>query len=218
MSLSRRDFIRMSCCSAAAAAFMSGVGKFGLINAYAQSASDYKALVCIFLFGGNDGNNLLMPFDTTGFQTYTSLRGGLALAQSAVLPITTASGAVPYALHPQLTDWQRMFNSKQLAMLANVGTLVAPTTRDQFLKHTQKVPSNLFSHSDQQRQWQTSIPQDTATNGWAGRIADKVSAMNAPSTFPTITSVAGNSILATGVTTRPVTINPGQTFGFSRFG
>jgi uncharacterized protein (DUF1501 family) len=196
---------------------MSGVGKFGMINAYAQSASDYKALVCIFLFGGNDGNNLLMPFDTTGFQTYTTLRGGLALAQSAVLPITTATSSVPYALHPQLTDWQKLFNSKQLAILANVGTLVAPITRDQYVKRTGSVPLNLFSHYDQQRQWQTSMPQDIATNGWAGRIADKVAGMNAPSTFPTVTSVAGNSILATGVTTRPVTITPGQNFGFSRY-
>ena len=168
MSLSRRSFVRMSCCSAAAAAFMSGVGKFGMINAYAQGVSDYKALVCIFLFGGNDGNNLLMPLDSAGFQTYTSLRGGLALAQGSVLPISTVTGSVPFALHPQLTDWQRMFNSKQLAVLANVGTLVAPTTRDQFLKRTQKVPSNLFSHSDQQKQWQTSIPNDSGTNGWAG--------------------------------------------------
>jgi uncharacterized protein (DUF1501 family) len=207
----------MSCCSAAAAAFMSGVSKFGMINAYAQSASDYKALVCIFLFGGNDGNNLLMPFDSAGFQTYASLRGGLALAQNAVLPINTASGNVPYALHPRLTDWQSLFNSKQLALLANVGTLVAPITRDQYLKKTQSVPLNLFSHYDQQRQWQTSIPQDVATRGWAGRIADKMSAMNAPSVFPTITSVAGNAILATGVSTHPVTINPGQTLGFSRF-
>src|SRR3954451_22245402 len=112
MSLSRRDFIRMSCCSAAAAAFMSGVGKFGLINAYAQGVSDYKALVCIFLFGGNDGNNMLMPFDTTGFQSYTSVRGGLALAQNAVLPISTATGNTPFALHPQLGPWQQLFNSK----------------------------------------------------------------------------------------------------------
>jgi uncharacterized protein (DUF1501 family) len=217
MALSRRDFIRMSCCSAAAAAFMSGVGKFGLINAYAQTASDYKALVCIFLFGGNDGNNLLMPFDTAGFQSYTTIRAGLALPQAAVLPISTVTGNVPYALHPALTDWQKLFNGKQLAMLANVGTLVAPITRDQYTKRTQVVPANLFSHYDQQRAWQTSIPTGIATDGWAGRIADKISAMNAPSQFPTITSVAGNSILATGVNTHPVTITPGQSFGFSRF-
>ncbi len=218
MSVSRRDFVRLSCCSAAAAAFLTGMGnKFGMINAFAQGVTDYKALVCIFLFGGNDGNNLLMPFDTAGFQNYTTLRGGLALPQASVLPINTATGNVSYALHPQLTDWQKMFNSKQLAMLANVGTLVAPITRDQFIKRTKAVPSNLFSHYDQQREMQTSIPQDAATTGWAGRISDKITPLNAPSTFPTITSVAGNSILTAGVNTHPVTVNPGQAFGFSRF-
>lgn len=162
-------------------------------------------------------NNLLMPFDTTGFQTYTTIRAGLALPQASVLPISTAAGHVAYALHPALTDWQKLFNSKQLAMLANVGTLVAPITRDQYTKRTQAVPANLFSHYDQQRAWQTSIPTGIATDGSAGRIADKISAMNAPSQFPTITSVAGNSILATGVNTHPVTITPGQSFGFSCF-
>jgi uncharacterized protein (DUF1501 family) len=217
MSVSRRQFVRMSCCSAAAAAFVSGVGNFGLINAFAQGVSDYKALVCIFLFGGNDGNNMLMPFDTTGFQSYTSVRGGLALAQNAVLPISTATGNTPFALHPQLGPWQQLFNSKQLALLANVGTLVAPITRTEYQKRQKAVPQNLFSHYDQQREWQTSIPYDNATSGWAGRISDKLSGMNAPSTFPTITSVAGNNIMNVGVNTRPVTINPGQTFGFSRF-
>ena len=217
MSISRRDFVRLSCCSAAAAAFMTGVGKFGLINAYAQGVSDYKALVCIFLFGGNDGNNMLMPFDTAGFQNYANLRGGLALAQNAVLPVSTTTGNVAYALHPQLTDWQRLFNSKQLALLANVGTLVAPITRDQFIKRTKVVPLNLFSHDDQQREWQTSIPRDVGTSGWAGRVSDKISSMNSPSTFPTVMSVAGNNIFGTGLNTHPVAINPGQTFGFSRF-
>lgn len=218
MSLNRRDFIRMSCCSAAAAAFLSGAGKFGLVQAYAQSASDYKALVCIFLFGGNDGNNVLMPFDNAGFQAYTSSRPNLALAQSSVLPISTTTGNVPYALHPRLTDWQTLFNNKKMAMLANVGTLVAPVTRDQFLKRAKAVPQNLFSHYDQQRQMQTSIPQEIGTSGWGGRIADKLQSLNAPSAFPTITSVTvGNSILTVGVNTRPVTVAPGQPFGFTHY-
>lgn len=217
MSISRRDFVRLSCCSAAAAAVLTGMNKFGLVSAYAQGLTDYKALVCIFLFGGNDGNNLLMPFDTAGFQTYTSLRGSLALPQASVKPITTKTGNTPFAMHPQLTDWQTMFNGGQLAMLANVGTLVAPITRQQYLARSAAVPLNLFSHSDQQREMQTSAPRDVNAVGWAGRISDVMSSANAPSKFPTITSVAGNSILTQGVNTSPVTINPGQTFGYSRF-
>jgi uncharacterized protein (DUF1501 family) len=217
MSISRRDFVRLSCCSAAAAAFISGMSKFGLVSAYAQGVSDYKALVCIFLFGGNDGNNLLMPFDTAGFQNYASLRGGLALPQASVLPVTAATGNTPFAIHPRLTDWQTMFNNKQLALLANVGTLVGPITRTQFMNRSKSVPLNLFSHSDQQREMQTSVPRDVTAIGWAGRIADSVAPLNAPSKFPMVTSVAGNAILTKGVSTSPVTINPGQSFGFSRF-
>jgi uncharacterized protein (DUF1501 family) len=217
MSVSRREFVRLSCCSAAAAVFVTGIGNFGLINAFAQGVSHYKALVCIFLFGGNDGNNMLMPFDTTGFQNYTNVRGALALAQNTVLPINTATGNTPFSLHPQLGAWQQMFNNKQLAFLANVGTLVAPLTRTEYQKRQKAVPLNLFSHSDQQREWQTSFPQEVGTSGWAGRISDRVSALNSPATFPTITSVAGNNILNVGINTRPVTINPGQTFGFGRF-
>ena len=207
----------MSCCSAAAAAFLGGVSRFGLINAYAQSTSDYKALVCVFLFGGNDSNNMLIPFDSAGFQNYTKIRANLALAQASVLPITAATGNTPYALHPQLTNWQTLFNQKHLAFVVNVGTLVKPLSRTQFLQGGVPVPLNLFSHYDQQRAWQTSIPQDIATTGWAGRIADKVSALNAGSSYPTVTSVAGNAILVKGLASTPVTVNPGQTFGFSHY-
>ena len=217
MSISRRDFLRLSCCSAAAAAFVGGMPRLGLINAYAQSATDYKALVCIFLFGGNDSNNVLVPLDSAGYQNYATLRSGLALSQASLLPISTATGNVPFGLHPSLTDWQTLFNSKELALLANVGTLVKPVTRAQFLNRSVSVPLNLFSHDDQQRQWQTSIPQDIATTGWAGRTADKVAALNGSAKFPLITSVAGNNIFSIGVNSRPVTVSPGGALGFSRY-
>src|SRR6516162_1490871 len=87
-TLSRRDFLRLSCCSATGAALAAGMGRFGLVNAYAQTSGPYQALVCIFLFGGNDGNNMLIPFTTQGLADYATARTGLALAPNLMLPIT----------------------------------------------------------------------------------------------------------------------------------
>src|SRR5436190_22311777 len=125
-SLTRRDFIRLSCCSAAGAAMATGMGRFGLVNAYAQctATGGYKALVCIFLFGGNDGNNTLIPFDNTGYNAYLTARGasangGLGLPQGSLLPITPGANPQPlysaFALHPQMPAIQALYNSGQVA-------------------------------------------------------------------------------------------------------
>ena len=109
MRSSRRTFI--SCASLAAAGNLLGLRPFGALNALAAPSNDYKALVCVFLFGGNDANNTLIPFDTTGYGQYSSLRGDLALAQNTLLPLTPAPN---FALHPSLPDIQTLFNSSCL--------------------------------------------------------------------------------------------------------
>jgi uncharacterized protein (DUF1501 family) len=91
----RRDFLKTTCCSAAAGFAAASFSRFGLVNALAQNAADYKALVCVFLFGGNDSNNMVIPYDTTGYNGYKSARGGLALAQGSLLPITPSSIGSP---------------------------------------------------------------------------------------------------------------------------
>ena len=214
---SRRDFMRLTCCSAATAAMVSGLSKFGLVSALAQATTDYKALVCIFLFGGNDANNLVVPIDTAGYTNYQTIRANLALAQASLLPLQIG-GQANFGLHPNLPDLQTLFNATKspLALLANVGTLVQPTTRQNYQKHA-SLPQNLFSHSDQQEQWQTTQLSGLPNAGWAGKVADKIQAMNSGAQFPPILSVAGSSIFCTGDTTRPFTMSPGSTPGLSGF-
>jgi uncharacterized protein (DUF1501 family) len=222
----RREFVRRTCCTAAALGMASSFSRFGLINALAQSPTDFRALVCIFLFGGNDANNLLIPMDPTGYANYQNARkplsgGGLALDQGTLLPITSKTqqvGTTAFGLHPSVPELQILFGKGELAFLANVGTLVAPTTRTEYLAKTQTVPANLFSHADQQQQMQTSEPDGFGTTGWAGRMADKIQPVfNVNSMFPPVTSVAGTAIFCTGVQTQPYAMIPGSTPGLLGF-
>ncbi len=133
--------------------------------------TDYRALVCVFLFGGNDSNNMLVPFDTTGYGNYASLRGPLALGRSALLPLSPTPN---FALHPNMPEIQALYNSGKAALLTNVGTLIQPTTQAQFLANQGAQPSNLFSHSDQQLEWQNQAVSGSTRTGWAGRMADRL--------------------------------------------
>jgi len=213
--VSRRGFVKVGAASVASLALR----PFGLLPALAQSgSSDYRALVCVFLFGGNDSNNMILPVDDTNYKQYSSVRGSLALSSSELTPtVYAASNNAPYAFHSDLPDLASLFSNKELAIVANVGSLVQPTTRAQYLSQAAPVPLNLFSHSDQQLQWQTSIPSGHSPTGWAGRAADLVAGQNL-SSFPTFLSVAGNSLMGTGATTQPVALSPGQTLDLRGFG
>lgn len=140
MRLDRRTFIRSAALLAAGNA--AGLGPVGMLNAAAQTTgpSDYKALVCIFLSGGNDANNLLVPFDTQGYAAYASARGPLALAQSSLLPSARLPG---FALHPSLSGMRNLFDSGTAGLVANVGTLTQPITRAQYMAGG-STPWNLF--------------------------------------------------------------------------
>jgi len=210
----RRDLLRLACCSAAGASLVSGLSKFGLVSALAQGTSDYKALVCIFMFGGNDSNNMIVPIDSR-YTQYVQARSVLALPQSQLLPLQT-NGQANYGMHPNMPEMQGYFNQKNLAVLANVGTLVQPTTKAQYQAY-QNLPENLYSHSDQQDQWQSAQLAGTPVSGWAGKVADNVQTFNASAQFPPILSISGNPIFCTGITSRPFTINPGQPPGLQGF-
>src|SRR5271155_1346269 len=129
--VSRRDFVRIGCCTAASFGMTAALGRLNMIQAFAAPATDYRALVCIFLFGGNDSNNTTIPSDPAGYLTSSPTRANLALPQNTLLPIVAKTGNVPYGLHPQLPGLQGLFNSGQVAFLANVGTLAQPITRAQ---------------------------------------------------------------------------------------
>jgi hypothetical protein len=145
----------------------------------AAVASDYKALVCIFLNGGNDSSNLLIPYDTSGYSSYTKARTILALPKTNLLPIAprTSDGRA-FALHPSVGELNSLFASGKLALLANVGTLVYPTSKSQFSANSVPLPPQLFSHNDQQVQWQSSVPDQPFKTGWGGRTADLLNSFN----------------------------------------
>jgi len=219
MSISRRRFLSITCRSAVSLGALGAFSRFGVLNAFAQQASSYKALVCVFLFGGNDGNNTVIPFDTAGYSNYSTLRGGsngVALAQSSLLPIQPISTpSLPFALHPRLTEIQTLFDGGKAAIVANVGSLVMPTTRTQYLNRQVTIPANLFSHSDQQNQMQTAAPDSKGATGWAGRVADVLQSLNVGGQYPAVVSVAGAPIFCNGTATNPVSIQPGNLAGLS---
>ena len=174
------------------------------MNALA-AGSNYQALVCVFLAGGNDGHNTVIPIATAqqNYSLYQTGRQDLALAQNTLLPI--AVGSDTYGLHPQMPEIQSLYNAKRAAILANVGMLVSPTNRSSYLAANggPAVPASLFSHSDQTSQWQTSIPNGLASTGWGGRMADQMQSLNTGAQFPTTTSVSGCGLFCTGQATLP---------------
>lgn len=213
--ITRRGLIRAGAASVASLALR----RFGVLPAMAQSSgSNYRALVCVFLFGGNDANNTIIPMDDTSIQAYTSIRGALALSGSALTPTVYDASGAPYAFHAKLAEVASLFSSKELAVVANVGSLVQPLTRAQYMAQQTPIPVNLFSHADQQLQWQSSVAQGRSSTGWGGRAADYIAAQNVNSSkFPTFFSVAGNSLLGTGAQTQPVAIAPGQSLQLTGF-
>jgi len=201
--MKRRDFLKTCCCTAAAGVATASFTRLGLVNALAQGASDYKALVCVFLFGGNDANNLIVPLNASDYANYARIRAGLALAQGSLLPVTPPSVGLPFGFHPKLAEIRSLFNQGQMALLANVGTLIRPTTRDQYMHGQAQVPENLYSHADQQQQMQTATLNKFAEVGWGGRLADKIQSIYGGS-FPVVISLAGSNVFAEGLVVRPI--------------
>lgn len=205
-TFTRRSFLRQGGLLATA----TGLGGLGMINAFAQSAPDYKALVCVFLLGGNDGHNLLVPMSGADYNAFRAARGSLALPDGNVqlLPITARNG-VPYGLNSGLTALHPYWAQGRLAALANVGMLVRPTTRAQYLSASVGLPTNLFSHSDQVLQMQAGDPNGSGGTGWAGRIADATRSLNRAATFPPAISVAGSALFCSGNAVQSTSLLPG---------
>ncbi len=187
------------------------LARLGRINALAQNAPpDYKALVCIFLSGGNDGHNTLVPLTQSEFNAYSTIRGSVALPDNngPLLSVVTPEG-VPYGLNPGLAAIHPLWAQGRLAMLANTGMLVQPVSRQQFLANTVPVPTNLFSHSDQIQQMQSGVPSTSAATGWAARALDVIQSMNGASTFPASVSINGPALFCTGSVVQSASLLPG---------
>jgi uncharacterized protein (DUF1501 family) len=177
-------------------------------HAAAFQADDYKALVCIFLFGGNDGNNLIVPIDAR-YNAYASGRGRLALPKADLLAVGD------YGLHPQLAGIRELWSRGKAAAVANVGPLLEPLNLAQYKAGSARIPNNLFSHSDQQQQWHTASADGSLRTGWGGRVADMVMSANGTAqALTTALAVGGRSTFQTGVTASPFTLSPSGRFGF----
>jgi uncharacterized protein (DUF1501 family) len=184
-----------------------------LMNAYAQSA-DYKALVCVFLYGGNDGNNMVVPVQAAEYGTYAAARGSIALPQASLVQLPQSGGA-RFGLHANLAPLQQIWANGDMALVFNAGPLVQPVTRAQYRANRSTRPANLFSHDDQQEQNQTAIPNNQATTGWGGRLGDRVTVMNAGSSVPMNISVGGNDIFLRGQATPAYSVPSGGNFGLT---
>ena len=212
------------------------LGHFGLLSAFGQKSrssrgeiappNDYKALVCILMFGGNDGNNTIIPnhndASVSNYAAYNAARApqGLALPQSSLLPITVPRvGGLTYGLHPGFGTVAGGINGGlhelwalgKMTVVSNVGTLVQPLTRQQYQSGSAPRPLQLFSHTDQMAQQQSARADLTSLSGWGGRISDKITVSANPERLvPTITGTGG-ALFAVGDTTQPLSIGPAPT-------
>jgi len=204
----RRRFLgQASCAAVGTTALFNTVLNLRMFNALAAPGEDYRALVCLFLSGGIDSFNVLVPAGDAEYQEYAAIRGDLALPQDELLPITPATlDGRSYGLHPGLPELQALFAQNRFALVSNVGTLVEPTTLDQYRRGSVALPLGLFSHSDQQMQWQSSMPDNRSAVGWAGRMADVIQSGNCNPNIGMNISLSGNNVWQSGQITTHYTI------------
>ena len=200
----RRAFLSDLGCGLGAAAFFSAFDRFSRLEAAAAAPGDYRALVCVFLLGGNDGNNTVVPYDD--YAAYQKVRGtSLNLAKETLLKVGAASQKAAFGLHPALAAIHPLYEKGKLAVVANTGPLAVPLTRAEYLGGAPR-PDNLFSHSDQQALWQSAVASSTdplARTGWGGRTADALASANATD-FPMVVSTSGVPLFGTGERARPL--------------
>ncbi len=202
----RRNFLRQGSCAAVSSIpilnTLLNLRLAGSIAAATPANNEYRALVCLFLSGGNDSFNMLMPRSAPHYASYLAARANLALPQASLLPIspTNLTGGLQLGLHPGMAPVQTLFESGRAAFIANIGTLLEPTTPAAFDAGTANLPLGLFSHSDQIEQWQTSTPDIRSSRGWAGRTADVLRDLNANNTVSMNISLGGNNTFQSGQT------------------
>jgi uncharacterized protein (DUF1501 family) len=192
-------------------ALASSLDTFGVVHALTpQAATDYRALVCVFLNGGNDGNNMFL--DLNQYNQYSTARNTaqLAIPQANFLSVSPVSGG-SFGFHPNMLEMQTLFNQGKLAVLCNNGPLVEPLTRTTYQNGSGKKPLQLFSHSDQVGLYSTAIANTVSQTGWGGRLADKTLGLNGAATFPSNISIAGVNLYLTGVDTRQLAVADSNT-------
>lgn len=184
--MNRRKFLgQLSCATLGYTTLYSSLINLKAINAAAMAdsttaaAGGYKAMVCILLSGGNDSFNMLVPTDENIYKTYETTRSNLAIPRNELLGLNSPQlSGDQYGIHPAMPEIKQLFDAEKLAFVSNVGTLIQPTTKEQFYSGDHPLPLGLFSHADQIQQWQTGMPHERSATGWGGRVAELVQSMN----------------------------------------
>ncbi len=226
----RRQFLGASmraCAAVGTTSMLSTIMNLRQVNAAAAlngDNTDFKALVCLFLYGGNDSSNMVIPRSTTEYNQYTAARGHLALAMEDLIPLTEAPHDPPetyegpdLAFHPSMVGCKSLFDDENLAVLVNVGTLIEPVDIFQYRNGTAALPPHLFSHNDQQVLWQTSVPHTPAAfhqTGWGGRIADLLHSVHNNGSVSMNVSLSGSNFFQVGESILPFRINSSGANGY----
>jgi uncharacterized protein (DUF1501 family) len=222
-TMNKRQFLK----AGAALGMSSGLAPFSQLSALAQAVpgDDYRALVCLFMYGGNDSNNLLVPYEPAEHTAYSRARSNLALDRDNLLPITpTNTAGIRYGLHPAMPGLASLFNGGSLAvplpkaaLVVNAGPLMVPTTKAQWQARSVPLPENLFSHSDQQAQWQSALYSRPST-GWGGRLTEHLVDAGAVNRGYSVISVAGGNLWETGdATLSAYKVSASGDFGFDLY-
>lgn len=226
MTFSRRKFLQGASSSLGFLAAAATLPKW-LSQAEAATLTGYagyRATVCVFLLGGNDSNNVIVPLAATPYAQYRAARPNVGIDQASLLPVNPVGlAAGSYGLHPALTRLQALFEQERAAVLCNVGPMVLPMRKADYTSATVARPDNLFSHSDQQDAWASAIANPSTislplaligkSTGWAGRTADKIHTLN-PGEYPEVISFGGKALLAAGADRQPMMVSPSGSLAF----
>lgn len=197
-NINRRHFLRsIGGVALGSGALYATMARLQMANALVVPGDDYKALVCVFLMGGNDAFNMIVPSSSTEYEHYLATRKTLAIDKTTLLPITpTTNSGVSYGLHPSMTGVKKLFDNKNLSLLANVGSLIEPTSKVAYNGRTVALPPQLFSHNDQQTFMQ-SLQSTSQRSGWMGRAAELMNAANTNQNLSMNISLSGSNLWQT---------------------
>jgi len=211
-SMQRRNFLKKLGFGIGSASVLAMQGKLQLIQAAVAADSDYtaiedhKSLVCVFLFGGNDSFNMVVPYEQNAYQQYQNSRRGMALSRESLHPLNNSD----FAFHNAMPDLKNLYNSNKLGVVANVGALIEPVTKSAYINKTTPLPAGLFSHSHQQEFWETGATAKSSIHppGWGGRMIDLLVNANTDPTEAALFSLAGNSVWQRGLKSLDFVLNP----------
>lgn len=213
-TINRRSFVRQASCAAlGGTTFLStllnlkALNAASIFNSSVAFGDDYKALICLFKSGGNDSFNMLIPTSTSEFADYNVSRSNLAINNSLNLNVNNTPGR-SFGIHPSLPGLHKMFNDGEMSFISNIGTLVEPINREEFWNESKKVPLGLYSHADQAKHWQTSVPHERVSTGWGGKIADLLQSSNDNQKISMSMSLSGSNLFQTGNQTIEYALNP----------